>query len=700
MDRVPLPANYVLGPGDQLLVHAWGKIVLDTAVTVDRNGQIFLPTVGTLTVAGLRYSEAEGYLHSAIARLYKGFELNVTIGQLRSIQIFVLGNVRQPGAYTISALSTLVNALFISGGPSATGSMRHIELRRDNRVLTDFDVYDLLRKGDKSQDARLLPGDVIYIPPVGPQVAIAGSVGEPGIYELKGETTIADALEDAGGLSNVAGTDRVLLERIENHMRRRVDEFSLDAGGFKRSLHDGDILEVFPISPQIDNAVTLQGNVAEPGHYPWREGLRVSDLIPSRDSLIPRRYWNQQNHLVPTSANFERWNRQSSPAGSSTRSLRRDNSEAVPGTPSGDRNQPRLPAGAAALAENQTQQTDGGEDWLPQSDPPKPLDVMAELSQNSAEINWDYAAIERLDRRDLTTHVIAFNLGKALDDPASSDNQTLQPGDVITIFSRRDLPLPQEQQAAFVRVSGEVNAPGIYRIAPGETLRGLVARAGGVTAHAYLYASQLTRISARVAEEEQLKLSIDQMQRELVSRYGASSPLGANNPNQQQAQFSMQQAAIAQLSAVRPTGRVVLDMTPRAQSVGDIPDFPLEDGDSFYIPPRLNTVQVAGAVYNENAFRYEPRKRLASYLGDAGGATREADVKHMFLIRADGTVVGRQSPGTFWHENFDRLTLLPGDAIVVPTKLRSPNGFMQQLPFVSQMISQTALTGAVLGTAY
>ncbi len=198
MDQIPVPAAYVLGPGDQLLIRVWGKIDLDASVTVDRNGQIFLSRVGSLTVAGLRYEQLDSYLHSAIGNLYKGFELNVTMGQLRSIQIFVLGSARQPGTYTVSSLSTLVNALFASGGPSATGSMRHIQLRRDNRVLVDFDIYDLLRRGDKSHDVQLLPGDVIYIPPAGPQVAIMGSVNEPGIYELKGETTIAEALSRRG----------------------------------------------------------------------------------------------------------------------------------------------------------------------------------------------------------------------------------------------------------------------------------------------------------------------------------------------------------------------------------------------------------------------------------------------------------------------------------------------------------------------
>src|SRR5215472_9595833 len=207
MDRVPVPASYVMGAGDELLVRVWGKIDLQARVVVDRNGQIFIPRVGALTVAGIRYDQLESYIHSAIANLYKDFELNVTMGQLRSIQIFVLGNARQPGVYTVSSLSTLVTALFASGGPSASGSMRHIELRRGSKVVTEFDIYDMLRKGDKSCDAQLLPGDVIYIPPIGPQAAVVGSVTEPGIYELNGETTVSSILQDAAGLTNLASVN-------------------------------------------------------------------------------------------------------------------------------------------------------------------------------------------------------------------------------------------------------------------------------------------------------------------------------------------------------------------------------------------------------------------------------------------------------------------------------------------------------------
>jgi protein involved in polysaccharide export with SLBB domain len=694
MDHIPVPADYVLGPGDQLLIRVWGKIDLDGGMTVDRDGQIFIPKVGSLRVAGLRYEQLESYLRAAIGNLYKGFELSVTMGKLRSIQIFVLGSARQPGAYTVSSLSTLVNALFASGGPSATGSMRHIQLRRDNRVVADFDIYDLLRRGDKSHDVQLLPGDVIYIPPAGPQVAIIGSVNEPGIYELKGETTIAAALGDAGGLTNLAEVDRVLLEKIENHRRRGVDDFSLDRSGLERKLKDGDMLRIFPISPQFENAVMLRGNVFQPGHFPWHEGMRVSDLIPSRDFLITRSYWYQEGHLT-----------ESAPAGSSwsdENGVRRNlRGAGVPNQEYGADGNARN-AGAPDQEYGTAGNVPDGGELNPQNGMPVhvPIEIMTDLVQNTAEINWDYASIQRLDEQDLSTHLLSFNLGNAIGNPASADNQFLRPGDVITIFSRSDLPLPTDKHATFVRVSGEVNAPGVYRVEPGDTLRNVVERAGGLTSHSYLYASQLTRVSTRQAEEQQLQVSIAQMQRELTSRYAAAPSGGTTSAAEQQMQMSTQQAAIAQLGAVKPTGRIVLDMRPSASTISDIPNFPLEDGDSFYIPPRLSTVQVAGAVYNENAFRYQPRKHLSAYLNDAGGPTRQADARRIFLVRADGTVISRQSHGQFWHTDFESTVLLPGDAIIVPTKLKSPNNFMQQLPYLVQTLSQTAMTGAVIGSTY
>lgn len=698
IDRVPVPADYVLAPGDELLVRVWGKVELETRVVIDRNGQVFLPKVGALTPAGLRYDQLQTYIHSAIGKLYKDFEVSVTLGQLRSIQIFVLGSARQPGVYTVSSLSTLVNAIFASGGPSATGSMRHIELRRSNVLISDFDIYDLLRSGDKSRDMQLLNGDVVYIPPVGPQVAILGSVKEPGIYELKNGSTVQAVLSTVAGLSNLANDDRALLERVEDHRRRQVDEFALDNAGLQRELRDGDILRVFPISPKFDNAVTLRGHVAQPGRYLWHEGMRISDLIPTRDRLLTRDYWNQQNFLAGMMPNTSEQPQDRSALNNLTpqtslSSPYADTQSQLLSSPYP--NEQQLAKTPSEL--NKPRSRDRWDRPAPRSTFQVP-DVIADIEQASADINWEYAAIERRDPRDLSTRIIALNLGNAIDQPSSPDNQQLQSGDILTIFSRKDVPLPQDKHAAFVRVGGEVNAPGVYRIDPGETLRHLVERAGGLTPHSYLYGSQLSRESTRAAQEQELRLSTMQMQRELAARYASANSLTPASTAEQQAQFSAQQAVINQLSAVHPTGRIVLDLKATAAAITDIPDFPLEDGDSYLVPARMNTVQVSGAVYNENAFRYEQHRRVSSYLKAAGGPTRQADVKRAFLIRADGTVISRQHRDSLWGSSFDNLAMLPGDSIVVPTKLKSPTSFMQQLPYLTQILSQTAMTGAVIGT--
>jgi polysaccharide export outer membrane protein len=716
VERVPVPADYVLGPGDELLIRAWGKIDLDSRVTVDRNGQVYLPRIGTLNVAGLRYEQVEGYLHAAVSALFKDFELNVALGQLRSIQIFVLGSARQPGAYTVGSLSTLVNALFASGGPSATGSMRHIQLRRGNRLLAEFDMYDLVQKGDKSHDVPLLPGDVIYIPPIGAQIAISGNVNEPGIYELRAQTTVAAALEGAGGLTSLAGAERVLLERIDDHSTRRVEEFPLDTSGFARLLQDGDVLRIYPLSPKFENAVTLRGNVAQPGRYAWKDGMRVSDLIPSRDFLITRDFWNRQNQPAPRDTNHpfgtepahqfgnqrsdEFENRRTEQAGNQPLDRsdeRRDHPDDQPVGQLEDQSTDQSSNQRTNQLEDQPTDHSGDQ----RNDMPATSErsgssrttMIAAVGQNNAEINWEYAVIERLDEHDLSTRLIPFRLVNAIDNRGSPDNQLLRTGDVVTIFSRADLDLPIEKHASFVRVGGEVNAPGVYRVNPGETLRDLVAAAGGLTQHSYLYASTLTRVSTRHAQEEELRQATEQMQRELFARYANATPATGQTGADQQAQLTFQQSALARLSSIKPTGRVVLEMKSDAATATDIPDFSLEDGDTFYVPPRLSTVQVAGSVYNANAFRHQPEKRLIAYLNDAGGATREADEKRIFVIHADGTVVSRQSRNS--HGRFEKLELLPGDAIVVPQKVKLSSK-MSDLLQATQFMSQTALTAAAL----
>ena len=287
----PVPADYPVGPGDEIRIRVWGQVSFATNLTVDRSGEIYLPHVGPVQVAGIPFSALQDHIRSAIGRVYHNFDLTVDLGMIRSIQVYVAGQARQPGVYTVSALSSLVDALFASNGPAITGSLRDIELRRGGAVVAHFDLYDLLVHGDKSKDAKLQSGDVIFIPPAGAEVAITGSVRNPAIYEAKPEDTLQNLLRYAGGATAVASGARISIERIQGRQDRSAMEVANDAQGLATPVVGGDLVRVSPIIPAFQKTVTLRGNLANPGRFAWHSGMRVSELIPDKDSLITRNYW-------------------------------------------------------------------------------------------------------------------------------------------------------------------------------------------------------------------------------------------------------------------------------------------------------------------------------------------------------------------------------------------------------------------------
>src|SRR5207248_1502627 len=202
------------------------------------------------------------------------------------------------GSYTVSSLSTLVNAIFASGGPSSRGSMRDIQLKRGDQTISHFDLYDLLLSGDKSKDARLVSGDVILIPSAGRRIAIAGSVEHPGIYELKDGTTLGEMLRLEDGLSPMAAAEEAVLERVADVAAMEVQRILMNKEGFGTLLQNGDIIRLLPVVPRFENAITLRGNVADPGRFPWHAGMRLTDLIPKKESLVTRNYWKERNSLA------------------------------------------------------------------------------------------------------------------------------------------------------------------------------------------------------------------------------------------------------------------------------------------------------------------------------------------------------------------------------------------------------------------
>ena len=634
----PAPSEYVLGPGDEVRIQIWGTVDFAGNQTLDRNGQINLPKIGAINLGGVQVKDLEAVLKKQVGTVFNNVSLNASLGKLRGITVYVVGQANQPGTYNLNSLSTLVNALFASGGPNVNGSMRNIELKRGGKTVTTLDLYDFIVKGDKSKDAPLQPGDVIMIPPAGPRMALVGATDHAAIYELKDSSKVKDVLALGGGLSSLASQQKALLERInpqDLQAPRQVQNLVLNAQGLDQRLQDGDLVTLLPISPAIANAVTLQGNVAQPLRHPWVSTMRVSDLIPEAAALITPDYYLRKNKLVIA-----------------------------------------LDAKTAGSK------------------------ISSRINSMVDAINWDYALIERLDKSQLQTQLIPFNLRKAVVQKDPAHNLVLQPGDVVTILSSTDVQLPADRKISMVRIEGEVVAPGVYQTLPGETLPQLLKRVGGLTNQAYVYGTEFTRESVRKQQQENL----DQVIRRLEAQgANAGATLAANLTGDraaqaatlQQQQQQQMQAQISRLKALKSKGRVSLELdTDRP----NLPNLPLEDGDAILVPTLPAFVAAAGSVNNDNVFIYRPGKTVADVLLSAG-LNEDSEPSEAFVLRADGSILGRKSAS--WLSRFEGTKLMPGDTVVVPSKVDRESGYntlMRGLRDWTQIFSNLGIGAAAIKT--
>ncbi len=622
LDHGPAPAEMIVGADDELRIRIWGQVNFSADLRVSREGEIYIPKIGAVHLAGLPFSEVSAHLREAVDRVYRNYELSVDMGEIHSIQIYIAGRARRPGEYTVSALSTLVDAVFSSGGPSPAGSMRHILLKRAGKVVADFDLYALLVSGDKTGDMQLAAGDVLFIPPAGPQVALLGSVRQSAIFELRGAESVGNLVDTAGGMTALATDAHLSLERIQNR-HRTAFELAADSEGLATLLVDGDIVRIDPILPDDRQTVTLRGAVANPGRFRWHEGMRLSELMPERDALVKRNYWWHRAQLGLPAPEFT--------------SLAASGS----GIP-----QATSVVAASTSASSQT----------------TPISV----GDASAETNWNSAVVERLDPATMTTKLLSFGLGRLVLEHDASQDLTLMPGDVVTIFSQADIQIPIREQTKYVTLQGEFVHPGVYSAGPGETLRSVVARAGGVTPQAYLYAASFTRRSTQALEQKQLDDFADQLEHQLLRHSAAPGVGGGSAPGQQIAELNRE--LIARLRSARATGRIVLNMKSDRAGNYELPDMHLEDGDEIVVSFTPETIGVEGAVYNPHAFLFESDATVGKYLRLAGGTNRDADRKRILVLRADGTVISRDSNPSPLARGFDSLTLHPGDSILVPEK--------------------------------
>ena len=721
VNNVPVAADYTVGPGDEIVIRGWGAIDVDHRATVDRNGMLNLPRVGSFSVAGVKASDLERHLRAQIGRLFTNFSLSVSLGQLRGLKVFVVGPAQRPGVYTLPGQSTVLSALVAAGGPAANGSMRKVSLRRDGRIVSELDVYEFLVQGDKSRDLQLVAGDVIVVQAVGPRVALTGAIDTPAIYELKtAQEPVREILRYAGGAPILVNPNRAQLERVDPTQAkaaRFVEEFALDGNGLQKALRDGDILTLLAISPQFANAVTLKGHVAQPLRYPYRPGMRIRDLIPDRDALISPDFYRRKNLLVQVIEDEERPSRR--PAQEDLRggirqgdidrsALQRQ--DGIDATNRATDAQMQAPGSARdAAPQRQATQSDptGARTRRNQLEDDDRLASQRQRRTPSVlfdELNWDYAVIERLNTNDLTTQVIPFNLGKAILQGDAANNLELFAGDVVTIYSQKDLRVPVARQTRLVSLEGEVNSPGVYQIQPGETLRGLITRAGGLTREAYLYGLEFSREETRMRQRENLGAAIARLEAlssVQTARDAANRRDDTTAQNASAVSNAATQAQLARLARLQPNGRIALELDPKDVAADALPDVPLEHADRVSIPARPGFVTVAGAVVNSNAFLWKPGRTAGDYLKLAG-ADEAADPKNMFILRADGTVNhAGDSRGFFARNDLAAQPMQPGDALIVPNQLDFETwgrALVRNLKDWSQIFSQFGLGIAAVNT--
>lgn len=702
---VPVPAEYVIGPGDTLQVQLFGSTKGRYALVVGRDGRINFPDLGPIAVSGMRFEEVRETLEGRAREQLIGTQISVSMGELRSIRVFVLGDAEVPGSYTVSGLSTITNALFASGGVKKIGSLRNIQLKRAGRTVTTLDLYDLLLSGDTSGDARLLPGDVIFVPPISATVGLGGEVRRPAIYELKHETSAAQLVQLGGGMLPEADPAKATLERVtEGHQKITIDVNLAQAADRGRALQAGDVLRVPPIRPVLEDSVVLSGHVHRPGEYQFKPGMRLTDLIGNLDELEPNA--DQRYILV----------RRELPDGRRVRVFSADLEEALanPRTAANfelaprdrifvfDRESGRDRILEPLMRELQLQSRIGeptlevsvaGKIKIPGRYPLEPGMRISDLLRAGGSLDEAaYGGEAELTRYEVSSEgsrqaeLIEVDLRQVLSGDPSAD-LALRPFDYLVI---KEVPLWAAQEE--VEIRGEVRFPGRYPIHRGETLRSVMVRAGGLTNLAFVEGAVLTREELKVRERRQLEVLAKRMESDLAQ----ASLMAAQEAGRDASQaLAVGQQLLANLRDAKPVGRLVIDLNKSSEArPGSEDDIVLKDGDRLLVPRVMQEVTVIGEVQSTTSHLYRAELTRDDYIAMSGGLTPRADAKRVYVVRADGSVV--VSGGNKWF-SLGGAEIKTGDTIVAPldTERMRPLSFWTS---VTAIVYQLAVAAAAVNS--
>jgi protein involved in polysaccharide export with SLBB domain len=490
-ESAAVPDTYLVGPGDQLNINFYGKESESFDVKVDREGRISIPDLTPVQVAGLTFAEVKALINAKVEQEVIGVKAFVSLGQLRSMRILVLGEAYKPGSYSVSSLTTVSHALFVSGGVSDIASLRNIQVKRAGKVVSNFDLYDLLIKGDSSKDIVLKPGDVVFVPSVGSQVTVEGLVKRPAIFELKQGETAKQLLNMAGGLKPEAYAKNVVVERF-NNQRKEILSIDFSKSSINYIPQDGDRVRFNSVSSQYQNSISLIGAVARPGNYQWYQGKRISDVLKSvRGDLLPQADLSYGLLIRETNINGDIEAHQFDVAQAIIKNadnnlVLKANDKIIIFSRFEEKEIEKTALENMALSQEQQEQQLKAKQWY-------------EFKQKEFE---KYIGINQKEEI-ITESGQALTIADISKRKANEQSQELKAED-YAFFSRHNLLLPiiekLKQQASIaqamqlVEINGNVTYPGIYPLTVSGEVADLVTAAGGLLESAYTKQAEITRI--------------------------------------------------------------------------------------------------------------------------------------------------------------------------------------------------------------
>lgn len=691
---VPAGPDYVVGPGDVLSIDLWGGTSQTFTRPVDREGRVDLPEAGPIQVAGLTLQRVEDLVAGMLERQYRNAKVAVSLARLRTIRVYVVGDVQHPGAYQISSLSTCLNALYAAGGPTSVGSLRVLRHYRGTRLVGEIDLYDFLLHGVQAED-KLQSGDTLIVPPAGPQISVYGAVKRPAIYELRAETTLAALLEDAGGTTVAAELSHIVVDRIDAHRERQTVSLNLPAGSTPQAIQaaiaafavqDGDRVHVSAVLPYSEQVIYMEGHVVRPGRMPWRDNMHLSDVLHSYRDLLPEPADRGEivrlvaPDLHPETIEF---NLPDVLIGNADPVLEAFDTIRIFGRYEADA--PKVTIGGEVLRPGSYALSRG-------MTAARLVRMAGGFKRDALLTSADLTSYSIVGGTKVVSERVPVQIGAAVNDKDAGADVPLKAGDVLTVHQLTGW----NDIGSSVTLEGEIAHPGRYGFQPGERLSSILQRAGGFRDTSYPAGAVLIRDDVRKLEESSREELIRQIETSTASAR-ISPNIGSGDQSAVLQLITQQQNEIlGRLRSQPASGRMVIHITADIGSWENTPnDIEVRSGDVLRVPKKPGFVLVTGQVYNSSAITYSPGRTAGWYLQRAGGPTEVANKKEIFIIRANGSVVGREP--SFWDHNVLATRLDPGDTLIVPQKIIGASLFWRNLLTVAQISSSIAVTAAVAG---